>query len=512
MTVSSVVVRAVAGWTGAETEFPTGIQVLAKTQLVVSLVPDEGARLPLTLGLHYAVNLSPAGVATVLPLPAFPATHGEVSFVRRTPMTQDYDPTATDTYDAAGHAAALDRSAMRVAELSLAVDDIAAASVVVEGGAASVPAGAVYVSDGAGRAIAGPTAVEIEAARVEAVGAASTATTAAGTSVQAAGAAGDAAALADQLANAAPDTPVGSGFSMRHWLALVEALVSDLDLSNYPTVAQIAETLADYTPTRRKVKTGAAFLLNGSAGTDAVPAEADLSADLLFKLIFASTAASIEGAREDLPVHPAGLKAAIDGALESFSAGGIKGVQVFTTSRIYTPDASATKAVILAVGGGGGGGTVGSQTAGDGGSGGEFAACLWPNPSAQSVYIGAGGASGSNSSAGAGGSTSVGSLISANGGAPGNRGSSTATTTPGGSGGGFGSEVIGLLRFPGGHGHRREAQGIGGKGGDSKFGFGCPGCASTDDGRRGVGFGFGGRGSYNVPEAGGAGLAIILEF
>lgn len=296
MTVSSVVVRAVAGWSGAETEFPTGIQVLTKSQLVVSLVPDEGARLPLTMGLHYAVNLSPAGVATVLPLPAFPAMHGEVSFVRRTPMTQDYDPTATDTYDAAGHAAALDRSAMRVAELSQAVDDIAASSVVVAGGAASVPAGAVYVSDGAGKAVAGPTADEIS---------------------QAEGWAGD----AKQAAKAAADS------------ALAAAL---FDPALYSTAAQIEAMLDDYVPTSRKVRTGTAFLLNGVAGTDAAPAEADLTADLVigFNLAAKALAQSVwdDGVSDIVaPISPEQLKAVVDEAIAA-RPGLQSGTEVASTS------------------------------------------------------------------------------------------------------------------------------------------------------------------------------------
>lgn len=200
MTVVSTVVRAAAAWTGAETEIPTGIQVQERSQLVVSLVPDEGERQALTLGLHYAVTLSTAGVATVVPLAAFPATPGTVSMVRQTPMTQVYDPTATDTYDAAGHAAALDRSAMRVAELSQKVDDVEASSIVVVGGAASVPEGAVYVSNGEGGAIAGPTAAEIETARAGAVSAAESSAAgaqAAGASAMSAAASAAAAALFD---------------------------------------------------------------------------------------------------------------------------------------------------------------------------------------------------------------------------------------------------------------------------------------------------------------------------
>lgn len=193
MTVSSIVVRSTAGWTGSETEFPTGIQVLDRSQLVVSLTV-AGVSQELTLGLHYAIALSAAGVATVLPLAAFPATPGTVAFVRETPMTQVYDPKATDIYDAAGHEAALDRSAMRIAELSARLANL----VVFKDGPPSVPSGTVLVSDGNGGATAGPTVDELEDASAEAIEAAASSRASA---VSAADSMADAAALVAPFAS-----------------------------------------------------------------------------------------------------------------------------------------------------------------------------------------------------------------------------------------------------------------------------------------------------------------------
>lgn len=69
-------------------------------------------------------------------------------------------------------------------------------------------------------------------------------------------------------------------------------------------------------PTSRKVRTGAAFLLNGVAGTDAAPAEADLTADLLIKIDLAAKALtqSVWGAGVSdvvAPISPEQLAATI---------------------------------------------------------------------------------------------------------------------------------------------------------------------------------------------------------
>lgn len=123
-------------------------------------------------------------------------------------------------------------------------------------------------------------------------------------------------------------------------------------------------------PTSRKVKTGAAFLLNGVAGTDAAPAEADLTADLLIELIFASLADTIAGLRDDVAVHPAGLKAAI-AALASSSGHIYTDIDVINVSGNYVvpADLDASITPFVMVFGAGAGNTV----AGDAGKPGGLA-------------------------------------------------------------------------------------------------------------------------------------------
>lgn len=366
MTVVSTVVRAAAAWTGAETEIPTGIQVQERSQLVIGLVPDEGERQALTLGLHYAVTLSPAGVATVVPLAAFPPKPGTVSIVRQTPMTQGYDPTATDTYDAAGHAAALDRSAMRVAELSQKVDDVEAAAIVVVGGAAGVPAGAVYVSDGEGGAVAGPTSTDFEAARAEAVSAAKTAKGAEGVAISAAKAADTAASLADQLSNAPPNTPVGDGYSARHWTMIAQALSDAFDLDNYSSTAQIETMLEGFVPKQRKVKVGTGLALDGVAGGDALAVSGDLSEDRLISLNLAAKALAPaiwnSGAdATEAPISPEKLKAAataLSGGLATMqTVANVSGSRAFGTvyqngskTRMFSVNANGTGSFTIGFG------------------------------------------------------------------------------------------------------------------------------------------------------------------
>lgn len=476
MTVSSVVVRAVAAWTGAETEFPTGIQILDRSQLVVSLVPDEGDRQVLTLGLQYSIDLSPAGIATVVPLGAFPASPGSVSFVRQTPMAQTYDPTATDTYDAVGHAAALDQSAMRVAELSQKVDDIEAVSIVVAGGAASVPAGSVYVSDGEGGAVAGPTSTEIETARAQAVSAAGTATGAAGVATNAAGiatgaatAAGDSAALADQLANAAPDTPVGSGYSGRHWVAEaaeIAAHMAEFGVTSFAgRTGEVVPEAGDYTaedvgavPTGRKIMVGAGLSLDGATGSDEAPAEGDLSADRRIALDLAAKALTPElwAAGTDAteaPISPEKLAWTIAALAPPDSA--LSYTEFLTSTTWSKPADLDPDALVLTLCWGGGGGYYTTSASRAGGGGGSCSWAVWRAgnlPDDVTVTIGAGG--GGN---GAGGTTwfhtqyayGGGSGTSSAGGAGGDSGFGSAFA---GGAGGSGSPVAGANAFWGGGG------------------------------------------------------------
>lgn len=264
-------------------------------------------------------------------------------------------------------------------------------------------------------------------------------------------------------------------------------------------------------PATRKVKTGAAFLLNGVAGTDAAPAEADLSADLLIKLIFASTAASIEGTREDLPVHPAGMKAAIDGALAGFSAGGIKGVQVFKESRTYNPTDGATKALVIATGGGASGSTGSTNNYGGGAGGAGATAIALVDAEVATVTIGAGGANrgtAANLLGTNGGDTSFGSIVA--GGAP-----ACTSGYAGGQGGNTGANADVLL--PGGagsHGQYVASQGYSGNGGASFWGGGGRGGVAGTSGNAGAAPGSGGGGGPQLSSsgAGANGIVLVLEF
>lgn len=254
-------------------------------------------------------------------------------------------------------------------------------------------------------------------------------------------------------------------------------------------------------PATRKVKTGAAFLLNGVAGTDAAPAEADLSADLLIKLIFASTAATIEGAREDLPVHPAGMKAAMDHALAGFSTGGIKGVQVFTTSRTYTPTSGATKALVIATGGGASGGVGNGSSQGGLGGGGAGTCISLVDAEVTAVTIGAGGAarSGANLAPNNGGHTTFG-----------------AITAYGGSSYNGNTGTGGQLIVGGGQGGFPDAQSpyYGGDGGGSFWGAGGPGGRGSSGQGALTAYGAGGGGGAGTANsgAGAPGVVLVLEF
>ena len=318
-------------------------------------------------------------------------------------------PTATDTYDAAGHAAALDRSAMRVAELSRKVDDIEASSIVVDGGAASVPEGAVYVSNGEGGAIAGPTAAEIETARAVAVSAAGTATGAAGVATGAATVAGNAAALVDQLANAAPNTPVGTGFSARHWAAVAQALSDAFDLDAYSTTEQIAAMLESFVPAVRKLRVGSGLSLDGATGSDEAPAATDFSVDRLIKLALAPAATVVAGTDEVLPVHSAGVHSAIAAALGSIDLGGVvpKALRDFGASGNYVPTAGTKFIFGILVGGSGGGNNVYVTNGGPGGVGFFFAAVS--DAQSYPVAVGGGGnvVGANNQTGGTGGTTSI---------------------------------------------------------------------------------------------------------
>jgi hypothetical protein len=125
----------------------------------------------------------------------------------------------------------------------------------------------------------------------------------------------------------------------------------------------------------------------------------------------------------DFTVDPNGFVSAIAGATAVTHVT----IQTFTSNGTYTPTSGMLSAFIEIVGGGGGGGASGTTTgsqqlAGGGGGGGEYASGVFSAATigaSQAVTIGAAGAGGVGANGSAGGNSSVGALISANGGSGG---------------------------------------------------------------------------------------------
>lgn len=223
------------------------------------------------------------------------------------------------------------------------------------------------------------------------------------------------------------------------------------------------------------------------------------------------------------------------GTRRQLGAFGIVRVQKFTSSGTYTPDPKMTCAMIEMVGGGGGGGgvlgTSGQVYQGGGGGAGEYARAYVTAAqvgASKAVTIGSGGGGGS---AGAnngsqGGTTSVGGLCSAVGGAGGKYGSGSQVGV-GGAGGTGGSGDIATPGAPGGSGLYNAVSATiafsSGNGGSSLFGGGALGVAGSGSvaGVAASGYGGGGSGGSNngatgtLTAAGGngaSGFVIITEF
>lgn len=200
-------------------------------------------------------------------------------------------------------------------------------------------------------------------------------------------------------------------------------------------------------------------------------------------------------------------------------------IQTFSSTGTYTPTSGTQYAIFELVGGGGGGGSITSnnQGCGGGGSGGYLKAMLTSAQigASQVVTIGTGGASASNGS-----TTSVGTLLSATGGAAGATGS--AIGSPGGAGGtptvSTGSAIVLLSGQPGSWG-ATDFMTVGGGGGSSPFGAGAPiiffgnnnsqfsGANGTGNGSGGSGAGSSsGGGSSANGGAGTAGYVVVTEF
>lgn len=198
----------------------------------------------------------------------------------------------------------------------------------------------------------------------------------------------------------------------------------------------------------------------------------------------------------------------------SGTSGVLVGIQVFTASGTYTPNASATKAFALVTGGGGGGGgvAVGNGGGGGGGAGGTTLAYI-PSPTTLSVTIGGGGGGGAPSSNGTAGTGSSLGTITANGGGGG--AGATGASNNGGSGGA--ATGTGTQGFAGGDGGRgflgvnvafTASSAMWGQGGASFWGGGPSGngVTATALGAGGAG------GSGATGGTGAAGFVVVLEF
>lgn len=226
------------------------------------------------------------------------------------------------------------------------------------------------------------------------------------------------------------------------------------------------------------------------------------------------------------------------GILPNFKSGQPAGaftqinIRVISATGTYTPSAGMKYAHIQILGGGGagGGGPATSATqcaAGGGGGGGEYAVGVFSAATvgvSQAVTIGAG-AIGTTGDGADGGNSSVGALISANGGGGGNAGTvqTTCAATDGGDGGIGGTG--GSYRTPGSPGVVGVVTlispgfiAVGGIGGSTHIGSG--GIPQVGAGFPGLGYGAGGGGCSNIPSTaaptnggnGANGVVIITEY
>lgn len=117
MTVSSEVAYVERAWTGVETEFGTGIQADATTDLRLVHRSAEGLRTALQLGVHYTATLAAGtNIAAVQPLPAMPAPPAMIEIGRETAALQPVDFQDNSRYGQDVHERIADQGAMRDAE------------------------------------------------------------------------------------------------------------------------------------------------------------------------------------------------------------------------------------------------------------------------------------------------------------------------------------------------------------------------------------------------------------
>lgn len=213
---------------------------------------------------------------------------------------------------------------------------------------------------------------------------------------------------------------------------------------------------------------------------------------------------------------------------------------VITTTSNYTPPAGLLYADVEEVGGGGAGGgapttTASQSAAGSGGGSGEFAQGLFTAADIAAalvagvipVTIGPGGTGVVGGNGNNGGTTSFGSLMTANGGGGGDAGTPSASQVMAAQGTAGAGGSGGDLHAPGTPGDRGLVMGgepvTTGKGGSSRFGGGGNGSPSSvaGGGSNANGYGAGGGGALNrqgsgtTARAGGngsPGLVVVTEY
>jgi hypothetical protein len=123
MTVPSETCFNLLNWTGVETTFATGIQVMEAADLLVTHIDGStDARTLLVQGTHYSVSLSPTNVATVTRI-SFPPAAGQIEFMRDTDMIQPVNFEDLAHYSAEVHETLFDTAFMGIAEAKFLAND-----------------------------------------------------------------------------------------------------------------------------------------------------------------------------------------------------------------------------------------------------------------------------------------------------------------------------------------------------------------------------------------------------
>ncbi|MCA8453327.1 hypothetical protein LGN04_05325 [Burkholderia multivorans] len=280
------------------------------------------------------------------------------------------------------------------------------------------------------------SAAETRADRILAQQAAETATNSANSALDSAGkAAQSAAASADSAANAAASAAAASTseqhasqYAAAAQSASTDAASSASGAAGSASAAALSATNAANSATSASVseQNAAATLAsalkkanNLSDVADAVAALANLGGAPKANPTFTGNVGVPTRTEGDSTDNAASTKF-VSGAVNSLAKGRLLNVRFFNASATYTPTAGTGGALVFgwAAGGGGGGtgtgpsGTGNSQNIAPAGNSGAGAIWWWPNPTAQTVTVGAGGAAGTPSvNGGQGGNSSIGSLL-----------------------------------------------------------------------------------------------------